>query len=602
MTDVLGGGRMGFKIVNLVLILSILTLFLGSALALFDMSEGRFALDMDQRISYDGLFSLYHSSSFREFVYNFTTGFDQDLRYGRGFWNITSVAVFPFFVIFGVPGQIVATRIFGLFVMTISYFLFARISIKNRTFQLLTVITLMLLTTHIHYIANPKPEPLLLLFLSIFLTIYSKQKFQFGWSYLILGIAWGLKVSIAPLVLIFVILSIWVTYLSRNSIVELIQRVALSAAYFLFGWVVCSPVLFVGLWPLIATMFALAMIAHSFLSKKKNQYRKTRLLESVLGISTIALFVFLYFGSKIGHDFSLSLVNPVKEKIKFWLATVSGESHLGGVNFESIASWVSLINQEFFSGFGFIILITFGLTLYWSCQELIAQKFTGCNSPYLCNSILLVILGTVSLVSVLSSVTRLWDFYLHLGLVLLIVGIVGVLSTKIEFNGISDEGEKSLFNNRNIAFLCITAFFAVSILPNIPKATKELVELSSRTSNESYIVSMEDHDFLNNLFERQFELSGNTIRVAYDPPLFIPDASEKLAISPIWSEFQDWSSNFDYIVFSESRLPWLEDMSNIPDGFAKHIVAEDKTTCKEQPCYVIGPYLPSGGVVFTKTD
>lgn len=599
MKNILGEGNLLNKCINTTLFVVIFSIFIASSLSLFDLSEGRFVLDMDQRISYDGLFSIFHSTSIEELIRNLTTGYDQDLRYGRGFWNLTSIFVFPFYVLFGVPGQIIATRVFGLLAMTASYFIFTRISINNRSIRLITIISLMLTTTHIHYIANPKPEPLLLLFLSIFFSFYAKRKYEFGWWFAILGFAWGIKISIAPIVAIVFIFSSVVNLRRNRKVLSLVNQLAKSSTYFLVGWIICSPVLFIGLWPIVF-LFLLVVLITNYLSLRNLQENlRLGFAWFFVALLSIGAITFGLLSSSSSLGFLASIYNSSKDKLKLWFAFVSGESHLGGANLESIRSWFDLVNQEFFSGFGFIFVGMYLIAAYWLFKEIATKQFFKHDDVFTKNSNLFLILGTVSIVSIFISVTRLWDFYLHPGLVMLIIGIVGIYSNKLELSTKKSSGSRLKLEKVIYAFV-LSLFFIVLIFPIVPKATQELLALSSRTHEEQFIEGMKDHEILSQLFETKYQQNDEQVRVAYDPTIFIPDASNKLLIAPIWSDFQNWQENYDFLVFGQFRLEWFDNNKEIPKEFAKHMIMNNQISCDESPCYKVGPVLPSGGLVFSK--
>ena len=79
-----------------------------ATLANFDLTDGRFALYMDERITFDGVQRILYPESFAAFVQSVIDGGDH--RYGRALWNSMAAASFLPSYIFGDQGQIIASR------------------------------------------------------------------------------------------------------------------------------------------------------------------------------------------------------------------------------------------------------------------------------------------------------------------------------------------------------------------------------------------------------------------------------------------------------------------------------------------------------------
>ena len=114
--------------------LSVFMIFEYIALATWankDLSEGRFALFMDERITFDGVRRILYPESITDFMLSIVHGGDH--RYGRSLWN--SIALFSFIPerIWGVTGQIIASRMTQAIILSSSFILLHSFTCSNIT-------------------------------------------------------------------------------------------------------------------------------------------------------------------------------------------------------------------------------------------------------------------------------------------------------------------------------------------------------------------------------------------------------------------------------------------------------------------------------------
>jgi len=90
-----------------------------ATLSNLDLRAGRFALFMDERITFDGVYQILHPTGFIDFISSICYG--GDLRYGRSLWY--SLAFFSFIPerLFGETGLIVADRMVQLLIVITSF-------------------------------------------------------------------------------------------------------------------------------------------------------------------------------------------------------------------------------------------------------------------------------------------------------------------------------------------------------------------------------------------------------------------------------------------------------------------------------------------------
>ncbi len=178
-----------------------------SAMANADLAEGRFALFMDELITFDGVKKILHPDGWGHFIYSIVDGGDH--RYGRILWNILSIVSFIPERIFGEKGQIFASRMFLSLSLLSSYLILSITFLRNNVLRLIALVLLLSLPFTAYYSTMPKPEPLQLLFLSLFLVFAIRKEFLFGFYWIFLGLALALKVSLLPVVLFVIVFSFY---------------------------------------------------------------------------------------------------------------------------------------------------------------------------------------------------------------------------------------------------------------------------------------------------------------------------------------------------------------------------------------------------------
>ncbi len=167
--------------------------------------EDRYA-QFDERLAMLEVNSILHPGDAKHFVFYTISG--SALFYGRlMMWVDAAVSYIPD-KIWGVQGQVIATRLTHFLVLLISIYLLIQLFIKDELLRA-TVLLFTLLSPYFFYFSLiPKPEPFVLLFLALFLRGYIKASWSFGKHYVWLGFALGCKISVLPLVPLFLLLPI----------------------------------------------------------------------------------------------------------------------------------------------------------------------------------------------------------------------------------------------------------------------------------------------------------------------------------------------------------------------------------------------------------
>lgn len=131
-----------------------------------DLAAGRFALFMDERITFDGVKKILHPNDISQFIYSVGNGGDH--RYGRSLWN--SIAIFSAIPerLFGDSGQIIASRMLQVILIIASYLVFGFGILRSWFLRLVLLVAMLTIPFSDYYMTIPKPEPLQLFFLAIF--------------------------------------------------------------------------------------------------------------------------------------------------------------------------------------------------------------------------------------------------------------------------------------------------------------------------------------------------------------------------------------------------------------------------------------------------
>ena len=196
-----------------------------------DLSSARYELYMDEQVSFDGIMKIYHSSIY-DLPHQLRDG--GDYRYGRIFWNLPALFSWPTWKIFGISGLIISNRMVSAILQLFSYLilLYTFVPKGKESCRLLGLFLLILLPGTLYFSHMPKPEPIQLLFLSLFLAG------KFRWKkpllpFFFLGIGLGAKISLLPGCLFVLALDFWYPGYQKTK----------KIAIFIVGWMTGAPIL-----------------------------------------------------------------------------------------------------------------------------------------------------------------------------------------------------------------------------------------------------------------------------------------------------------------------------------------------------------------------
>ncbi|ATC64730.1 hypothetical protein CMV30_12590 [Nibricoccus aquaticus] len=481
-----------------------------------DLIVGRPFLFMDEMIPFDGVKRILTAPDSEQFWWAVSDGGDH--RYGRIFYNATALISSIPYRIWGDAGLIVAMRSAQVVFLLGSYVLLCLTLLRSWQGRFVALVVLTSLPFTDYYLTQPKPEPLQMLFLAVFLALAVRRQYGFGWHWLFLGLTFGTKISALPLCAAAGLLAVLQT---RESPLKHIRAGVQAAFAFVFGWCLAVPMLF---WPTPSR------------------------LQSYLQWTFQAT----------GHGSDDAQVTPLT-----WLRSI-----FGGDAVRSYASAFAI---------GLMVLVVIGLLL--AAIIAMARKWKSWKDLVAAESpLVLLFMATALGVPIIMLVKRLWGFYLHPAEMLAVLGVV--LAGEYLIRASSTERRYKALNLTVIIIACSAALPAL-IMSN-RAALKQFDLLAKRTDDpvfQSGLATYREALFIIEAIAdtHRRDHPSETLRIAYDPFLFLPDSQPGLVIEPVWEPFAAWDRQFHAIILSEKwqfgyisgKIPLPSATSANYEGFLK---------------------------------
>ncbi len=539
-----------------------------------DLTAGRFALFMDEQITFDGVKAILHSENIKDFFYMVLHG--DDSRYGRSLWN--SIAIFSFLpeIIWNNPAQIIAGRMLQVFLLILSCYVFSFGILTKWNLRIIFSLAFFSLPYASYYATMPKPEPLQILFLSLFCLYYIKNNFAFGVYWIFAGLAFGTKISALPVIFVLFIAAILYNYFTNNK--KQIHNVALSLALFLIGASIAAPILIFLSWPFIGFFLLYHFRRHLYPSIK--QYI----------LKNLILNLFFLF------SFILTLkIRTTRGLILFWLRqTFLGTVHGSDSINVNVFTWIDYFFEKWIISPKaiFLILAVASMIYIIFCFKFNLNKKK--EDARLIGAFFIAFSGLVLNFSIFVFSKRLWGMYLFPGSVLTILGLVLIIDS-------SDKENKIGIINflKNIILLSLSV---ISILYWVPKTINEFRILSNRTKTNEYVIENGSYLKVLDFLDYYHSTINRRVKVIMTPSLFIPDSTDKYEIHRFWGPYTNWELSPDVIIFGESNTPRGESVPNTSpsysaflierEGYNKHVV-EKGQKCQSTPCFERQQYLPN---------
>lgn len=511
-------------------------------LANVDLSAGRHVLFMDEHITFDGVAKILHAQSPDELLYQVLDG--KEHRYGRILWNVS--ALFSYFPerLFGVTGQIVATRMVQYGALLTAYLLLANTFLKSWLFRALGLLLLLALPTTDYYATMPKPEPLQLLFIALFLWRAQRNDYAFGYYWLFLGLAFGAKISSLTIIPLFALLGIVVLFLNRKSAGtrSLLLAPLVAGVSFMAGFLAAEPL------NLLSIVFRTMNPTRSYIHQT---------FEST------------------GHgadDISVSWFNWLKHIMEKYSAVPS-----------------PLLT---------VFVILAGLVVVYAIQQLVADlRRSEAPADRLAllrkhAGLLLFVAGLFLAAPIIFKVKRIWDFYLHNGFALMGIGIVAQVEAAVVSHG-EELGKRRPLSQAAWGVVILVAIQLAFFM--IPASTTKFLALANRTKSTEYLRKISEYNALQYLLNSAAAASGRQLSVSLDPFLFDINSNAFQNVSKFWGPFLLWNDGYDVVIYYKGHsgegeaLPATTSVQYAAtvrerELFRQHI-STGAAPCLESPCY-----------------
>lgn len=577
-----GSLELGLKLASLFVFIAYFYMVISANI---DLSAGRFALFMDERITFDGVKKIIHPDGFLNFFESVLDGGDQ--RYGRILWNVMAFFSFIPERVFGDSGQIIASRILQPLLILASYILISYGVLRNWVFRFLLLLIMLGMPFSDYYMTMPKPEPLQLFFLSIFIYFYITKEGSLAWYWVFLGAAFGTKISIAPVIVCLGMISL--LFLGKCKKLELnVRSFQIAVIAFMSGLAVSVPILT----PSVIIIFGTYIIGLLFLGKKNIESGTSRLICLLAGLCITLLLTF--------------------KNLKNW-ATWTFLNSAHGADQESInvTSWIAYISSIWFNAnaaLGLVFYIAIIIFIFYCVDHVRRLATNGVGDRRLVLPIGIAVAGLCMNIILIFSVKRLWGFYLYTGTMLLLIGVVILLEKSLSY--IKTKEKK----HDKVAFifahhLVVLILFFVSAYYWIPQSLSSLNQHSLRTSQESYKLDAASYKSVVNFLKGEVVSENERLRVMFSPKLFPPESNAKYEIVEYWGPFTRWAEENDVIILSISNTPRG---NSIPvdspeygaflterNGYHDHVL-NNQNTCKIQPCFKRVKVLENGGEILAR--
>ena len=214
-----------------------------------DLSHARYVLPIDEKyLAFDWVAQVLHSKTLSE-TWDALVARNDTLanQYGRTFVYAGAAAAFLPERIFGDVGQIVAFRVLESLLLLGSFLLLVHYWIGNLWLRVLCLTLLVSLPTTRFFAAMPKPEPIQMLFLALFVSALLAKQRVAGGSWILFGLAYGTKINVvvlAPIALLFAAMTLRAEGRSWR---VTFRELAISFGYFALGLAAAVPILLYGI-------------------------------------------------------------------------------------------------------------------------------------------------------------------------------------------------------------------------------------------------------------------------------------------------------------------------------------------------------------------
>jgi len=556
----------------------------------FRYSSDSRLLDMDEQIIFSGISQILHPSNFSSWLHALSDG--GDLRYGRAYWNVPAVfAAIPTYLA-GDQGTILTTRLVNQTSLFLSYLNIALVLRPLGPKRVAgCLLTLVLLPSTAYLATMPKAEALMILALSVVLRRAVHLAKLDSRSFVFLGFAWGLKISLLPIVVTLLVLD-FVTSIKKHGDIRHALFQAMNAILaILTGWILCTPMTANFLWPGMLAIGISWLLTRKLVTQHGN--RMMLLTSTILIVGIVASVITVSYRRS-------------SESLDRWLQfTVFNTSHGSDSSSVTYLTWLKFIFTDYLN----LLLVSQVIVVGSLVVSSIALMMGWLGKSNMSNIMLPTLVAGLTLVlPVILEVKRLWGYYLHIGLALIVVGLFG----SFVFKRSPRVKASQLINSCRIAFFVSMAILISNLGLNYLQASASQLD-SRKIQMESLLTSDSE---IRSAILAVSGLRTEPASVALDPLFLQLPADNRYETSNFWGPFTNWNALFDFVVLDEIHLPAAlrenrDSRSDSGDPQTASHAANNvnimmhvgvNRECETTPCYRIVQRLSSGGVVLQRMD
>lgn len=188
----------------------------------------------DEYLTVKEVYSILEPASFKHFALAIASG--DIMIYGRVVFYIDAIIAYLPYKLFGIEGMVFTIRMTHVLFIFLGLIICSRTFLIKKIYRILFYIVIFSLYYTSYFVMIPKPEPIQLFFISLFLNYGYKKNWVFGKHFIWLGLAYGAKFNVLMILPLFFTLPIVNDGLKWKNLVS-------GCIWFLFGVFVAVPAL-----------------------------------------------------------------------------------------------------------------------------------------------------------------------------------------------------------------------------------------------------------------------------------------------------------------------------------------------------------------------